>query len=519
MMDNDKPEECNVCFSNYDEELRRPRTLLCGHTFCTQCIEDTIKNFQLICPSCRAEHSATAATQFPINYGMEAFIKKFKSMQVTSVRAPTAKPGQTRTRGISKKLRSMVQEHKNSINNLISECEEVLSQLGKYQGQVRDWKTQHHQLQDRLYDLVEQNKAVIELLEQQDTSVLNMTTEGETGKKQLQTMLECLNTVNTVKEVVTTIEEVDQYNMEAEDWIQKCQELFPDVNTVCTSVKVQETIKKALDMMITETSTTAVPIILGDCGFSIMEKVMRIVGENPLKKLTVDDLRGMSESIKRLVEAGLVLAVQQDQDDLCYSRITLQDGQLYLHALQHQPPPTHTHTIQVTEVMEALESSSTLVFIDLAWPGSLRRRLHILLDTDTMMARQFVLLCTGQHQSGSSYLNTKLLKVWNKGEPGECVMAGDYQYNNGEGGAPLLPHQRDHQYQKSGSAGSVVSQYWPWGDQSAQFCITTRDFTDGGQWPRVFGKVLRGLDVVRAVVDHSDITEVTVVDCGVVFTF
>nr|XP_053650375.1 uncharacterized protein LOC128700925 [Cherax quadricarinatus] len=533
MMDNDTPEECNVCYSNYDEELRRPRTLPCGHTFCTQCIEDTIKNVRLTCPSCRAEHSATAATQFPINYGMEAFIKKFISMQVTSVETMSAKPGEDHTRGISKKLRSMVEEHKSNINNLISECEEVLSQLGMYQGQVRDWKTQHHQLQDRLYDLVEQNKTAIKFLEQENTSVVNMTTEGEAGKKQLQTMLECLDTVNTAQEVDTAFDEADQCNLEVEDWIQKCQELFPDVNTVYTSVKVQETIKKALNMT-TETGATAVPV-LEDSGSTIMEKVELITGEISPKKLTVDDLGGMSESIKRLLEAGLVLGVLQDQDDLRYSRITLQDDQLYLHTLQHQPPPTHTHTIQVTEVMEALETSSTLVFLDLAWPGSPRRRLHIQLDTDTMMARQFVLLCTGQHQpasylntkllctgqqkqSGSSYLNTKLLWVWNKGQPGEFVGGGDYQYNNGEGGAPLLPHQLDHRYQKSGSAGAVWSRYDPCSNKSSQFCIITRDHTSGLKWSGVFGKVVSGLDVVRAAVNHSDITEVTVVDCGVVLT-
>ncbi|XP_069944257.1 uncharacterized protein [Cherax quadricarinatus] len=225
----------------------------------------------------------------------------------------------------------------------------------------------------------------------------------------------------------------------------------------------------------------------------------------------------MSDSVKRLVEAGLVLGVQQDQDDDRYSRITFQDGQLYLHVLQHQPPPTHAHTIQVSEVLEALDHSSTLVFLDLAWPGSARRRLHIQLIGDTTKIRQFVLLCTGQH-SGSSYLNTKLLQVWDKGQPGECVRGGDYQYNNGRGGAALLSHQDDHQYQKSGSAGAVGSRRW-WGShRSAQFFISTRDRTDGHQWYDVFGKVVIGLDVVRAAVNHSDITEVTVVDCGVVLT-
>ncbi|KAK8723558.1 hypothetical protein OTU49_011783 [Cherax quadricarinatus] len=530
-MDNDKPEECKVCFNNYDEELRRPHTLLCGHTFCSQCIEGTIKNAQLTCPSCRAEHSATDATQFPINYAMEAVIKKLRSIQVASVGTVSAKCGQDRTRDIRKKLQSLAQEHKSSISNLISECEEALSQLSKYQGQVRDWKIQHHQLQDRLYDLLEQNKAAVELLEQEDTSVLTMTTEGEAGKKQLQTMLETLNTVNTAQEVFTTIDEADHYNVEVEDWMKKCQELFPDVNTVYTSVKVQETIKKALDTITTETGATAATVLQGDSTTTIMEKVKIIIGESPPETLTIDHLRGMSESIKRLVEAGLVFGVQQDQDDLRYSRITLQDGQLYLHVLQHQPLPTHAHTIQVSEVLEALDHSSTLVFLDLAWPGSLARhrslaragslagsnRLHIQLSGNTTLGRQFVLLCTGQH-SGSSYLNTKLLEVENKGRPAECVYGGDYQYNNGKGGAPLLSHQDDQQYQKSVSAGAVGSPWSPGSHRSAQFYISTRDLTGSRHWCRVFGKVVKGLDVVRAAVNHSDITEVTVVDCGVVLT-
>ncbi|XP_069936277.1 peptidyl-prolyl cis-trans isomerase-like isoform X1 [Cherax quadricarinatus] len=233
----------------------------------------------------------------------------------------------------------------------------------------------------------------------------------------------------------------------------------------------------------------------------------------------------MSKAVKRLVEAGLVLGVHQNQDDLRYSRITLQDGQLYLHVLQHQPsPPTHAHTIQlvmfveVMEVMEEMELSSSRVFLDLTWPGSTRGRLHIQLNTDTSLARQFMLLCTGQHPSGSSFLNTKLLEVTKKGEPGECVRGGDYQYNNGRGGQPLLAHQRYQKYQESGSAGAVWSWSVPWRSYSAQFVISTRDRTDRDKWSNVFGEVVSGLDVVRAAVNHSDITEVTVVDCGVVLT-
>ncbi|XP_069180701.1 uncharacterized protein [Procambarus clarkii] len=576
MMDNN-PEECSVCFNNYGDTLLRPRNLPCGHTFCSQCIDNAIKNGQLNCPSCRAQHIATAATQFPISYGMEALIRKLKGMEVVPVTTVPTKPNKAPTRGISKKLRSMVEEQKSSISSLITSCEEVLSQLGEYRGQLGDWKTQHLQLQDRLYALVEQNKSAMKLLELEDTSVVDMTTQGEEGKTQLQAMLGSLDTVNTAQEVDTTIDTADECSMKVEDWLQKCQELFPDVNTVHTSVKVQETIREALEMTTTETGATADHVHLGDSDSSIMTKVQEITGEIPQKEITVrqewfhifnyyvvvvvdlilvEDLRRMREpvkslveagrvvavkslveagrvvavkrlveagrvvAVKRLVEAGRVVAVQEDQDGRRSARITLQDGQLYLHPLLRQPTPAHAHTLQESDVVGVLDPSCTLAFLDLGWAGSTRGRVTIRLTPDTPLARQFVLLCTGQR--GHTFRNTKLLWVGDKGQPGECVVGGDYESNDGQGGAPLLPDLQG-QYRQSGQAGAVwsgsVVASWcraPGGPTSAKFNITTRDRQDGHQWPYVFGDVVSGLDVVRAAVNHSDITEVTVVDCGVV---
>nr|XP_045610808.1 uncharacterized protein LOC123765991 [Procambarus clarkii] len=170
---------------------------------------------------------------------MEALIRKLKGIEVVPGETVPAKPIKTPARGISKKLRSLVQEQKSIISSLITSCEEVLSQLGEYQGQLGDWKTHHLQLQDRLYALVEQNKSAMKLLELEDTSVVDMTTQGEEGKTQLQAMLGSLDTVNTPQEVDTTIDTADECSMKVEDWLQKCQELFPDVKTVHTSVKVR----------------------------------------------------------------------------------------------------------------------------------------------------------------------------------------------------------------------------------------------------------------------------------------
>nr|XP_045595445.1 tripartite motif-containing protein 59-like [Procambarus clarkii] len=116
--EDNKPEECSVCYNDYDDNQLRPRTLPCGHTFCSQCIDNAIENGQLTCPSCRAEHAATAATQFPISYAVEAFVRKLKDIQLT----------QKKTVPVKKKLDSLVQEQKSSISSLITSCEETISQ-------------------------------------------------------------------------------------------------------------------------------------------------------------------------------------------------------------------------------------------------------------------------------------------------------------------------------------------------------------------------------------------------------
>ncbi|XP_069192277.1 uncharacterized protein [Procambarus clarkii] len=456
---------------------------------------------------------------------MEAVIRKLKGIEVVPGVPVPAKPIKTPARGISKKLRSLVQEQNIIISSLITSCEEVLSQLRKYRGQLGDWKTCHLQLQDRLYALVEQNKSAMKLLELEDTSVVDMTTQGEEGKTQLQAMLGSLNTVNTLQEVDTTIDTADECSMKVEDWLKKCQELFPDVKTVHTSVKVQETIREALEIMTTETGATADPVHLGDSASSIMNKVQEITGQIPQKQLTIEDLRRMSEpvkrlveagrvvAVKRLVEAGRVLAIQEDQYGRRSARITLQDGQLYLHPLLRQPTPAHAHTLQESEVVGVLDPSCTLAFLDLGWAGSTRGRVTIRLTPDTPLARQFVLLCTGQR--GHTYRNTKLLWLGFRGNPGQCVEGGDYESNNGWGGAPLLPDLMG-QYRESGQAGAVWARYGLGGPQSAQFGITTWEHEDGRCRLNVFGDVVSGLDVVKAAVNHRHIKEVTVVDCGVV---
>uniref|UniRef100_A0A0P4WJX0 PPIase cyclophilin-type domain-containing protein n=1 Tax=Scylla olivacea TaxID=85551 RepID=A0A0P4WJX0_SCYOL len=171
----------------------------------------------------------------------------------------------------------------------------------------------------------------------------------------------------------------------------------------------------------------------------------------------------------------------------------------------------HQLSTQMKELVPACPPC--LVFMDLAWPGSARRRVLIHLTHDTPRGQQFLLLCTGQQ--GPSYANTRLFKLVKEGRPGERVWGGDYEYNNGMGGAALLPDLDKGEYGKSTKAGGL---WWWWGRgpaRGAQFTITINDCPKGVERP-VFGEVVEGLDSVEAAARHRPITEVTVVECGVV---
>ena len=100
------------------------------------------------------------------------------------------------------------------------------------------------------------------------------------------------------------------------------------------------------------------------------------------------------------------------------------------------------------------------------------------------------------------------------------MRGGDYETGDGRGGAARLPHlgQRDD---NSGRAGAVW--WWVLWDNhacGAQFAITTRDCRPGygGGVDGVFGEVVVGLQVVKEAARHRPITEVTVVQCGVLLS-
>ncbi|XP_050731553.1 uncharacterized protein LOC127006090 isoform X2 [Eriocheir sinensis] len=530
----DNPEECPVCLTGFDDLIQRPRTLPCGHTVCTLCIDKLKEQGRATCPECRVNHAVPEGGQFPVCYIVEAFIRKMRDGKAAAASPPPSArkgkgsagaAGKKEATGLSKKMRSFLQEQEATVVAAITACQEAQSQLDQYEATLTGWVERQQQLENSLQGLVDQSRSTRELVQQETFCVAAKKEETKKSEQELQALRKTLRTPATEQEAFKVVSAVFRCTSEAEQVLEECRQCFPDSGILTTAMKVREASSAALkaaqavqedpETVSTEEtrpqsdpeepSSQSDPEELSsqsDPDLTIMEKVKFIL-EPTLK---VEDLRSLTQHVRTLLQAGRVFAVHQVEGQRRHARISLEAGRPCLHALKEHPLPRGAATLQVSQVVPP--SLPCTVFLDLSWLGCAPRRVHIHLSPDTPRGQQFILLCTGQR--GPSYCGSRLFSVRNKGRPGEGVEGGDYKSNDGKGDCVLLPGLDKSEYRSSGRAGVV------WGYRGGLFGITTRDCQDGGVRSHVFGEVVEGLHVVAEAAQHSDIKEVTVMDCGVV---
>lgn len=153
--------------------------------------------------------------------------------------------------------------------------------------------------------------------------------------------------------------------------------------------------------------------------------------------------------------------------------------------------------MQHSTVIEALGPSHGMVFLDLLWLGTVQGRVHIQLDLNLPVAKEFYLLCAGE--KGEYLKDSRFQDVGKRGLPGEYVrwnLKGKF-------------------FEGAGVTSDRAGAVWLWSARGgSHVSITTRD---GEFYPRVFGKVVSGLDVVQIAANLGN-TQVIVGDLGIVLT-
>lgn len=242
----DNPQECNICFTAFDDSEHRPRTLPCGHTYCSPCIGGLIEDGLLCCPSCRAHHPGNQVSQFPISYTIEAFIKKIKTVGAQQSRSPkkgapssSRAAGSSTQRGVKRKLELLLEEEKSTIANMSALWKDVDSQLDEYIEQLNKWELQHNTYVGVLSKLEKQQSNAITLLRKEKVRVQDIKKDGKEEIKQLENVQKMINVVKKPQEYITTIELADNCSESIEVWHRTCQKNFPNVETVTFTMKVR----------------------------------------------------------------------------------------------------------------------------------------------------------------------------------------------------------------------------------------------------------------------------------------
>ncbi|KAG0716481.1 hypothetical protein GWK47_009606 [Chionoecetes opilio] len=154
------------------------------------------------------------------------------------------RPGQ---QGLSKRVRSLLEEQEAKILAAIHNCQKVKAQLNQYETTVRDWGREQQDLEDGLQSLVDQCKDARMLARQEELSASDKRQQVDQGEHQLYTVLQAVRRAASGMEAYKTIEDSDHVMEEETQREEECLAMFPDVHTVTTLNKATEMSQAALE--------------------------------------------------------------------------------------------------------------------------------------------------------------------------------------------------------------------------------------------------------------------------------
>uniref|UniRef100_A0A914UME8 RING-type domain-containing protein n=1 Tax=Plectus sambesii TaxID=2011161 RepID=A0A914UME8_9BILA len=83
--------ECTICWGPYNSDSKCPRSIQCGHTFCTECIDQLIESQRnkFSCPKCRKEFNISSSNDLAKNFGLLEALTQITSATENAMEAST----------------------------------------------------------------------------------------------------------------------------------------------------------------------------------------------------------------------------------------------------------------------------------------------------------------------------------------------------------------------------------------------------------------------------------------------
>lgn len=228
-------QECPVCMTGYDETVRRPRSMPCGHTVCTTCIDGIIAKGHATCPTCRISNTVPKGGQFPVNYVVEDLLGRLKDSPSSSPSAAAAASGcQLEPPFHSGKISSLLQQQEAKVLTALSTCQEAQAQVGKFQTTLEDWCQQQQQLEDILQTVIDESRGARVLVKQNVLKVAAKNDVVKTGEQKLKAALEALQKINSPQAAYLAIDNADKCTDKEEQNTKESRGMLLEVANVTT---------------------------------------------------------------------------------------------------------------------------------------------------------------------------------------------------------------------------------------------------------------------------------------------
>ena len=279
--------ECGVCFHVYDEDNRRPRSLGCGHSFCTVCTGEMITQKGLACPTCRTVHEVTQIAQVPVNYSLMEILKllelsdenleqrpkeEAEHFPPPSAPSPENLPGDSceehnlswqyrcipcnqwmcrdclvmehldrGCRVISSKqaLEEMMEQSKSEAKSRLTYYESRLTRMRQYDSEL-EMHLQKHESQLRgLVMMTERQHRFVKLIQEERERVGRAIRDGKEAKRVLEVSINRSSEARTQEELTHALTNTQNCDAKLQEWVSDCLLEFNTSGRKNRSIKVR----------------------------------------------------------------------------------------------------------------------------------------------------------------------------------------------------------------------------------------------------------------------------------------
>ncbi|XP_066940153.1 uncharacterized protein [Macrobrachium rosenbergii] len=496
---------CCVCDVNYSDD-RIPRSLKCGHSLCSPCV-DALIPISKTCPECRTNFSEKNSSELPVNHSVLRLSRLLATRRGDAQVLPTLKFPLTVPLSVPQQNEGECPRHGCPLffvcfSCAVLVCRECLS-------------VDHPDPPSGCCFLLAIDEAVSRIKDSHNTILKKYLRVAVEGKRELETVLQVLDLALKYFEISRAVQPGGENSENLEEFGNQKETIQTRLARITELLKslrgIKDNIRKA-------TSPQDVLMLMKESGFH-QNAFELFVEEDRQKKChdTTNIIFSVKKDLKGLLTGEKPVYAAAEEGSLSrWAPLASRNGRIHLYSLRDSSPPEDGVEIPYDLMRELVPKASPSVFLKTELGGKTKGYVYVRMFGDTPRSRQTTFLCSGE--KGPSYRNTRFYGKITGYADSEILQGGDYENDDGTGGRSIVegivsgdPYR--HDIEAGLFTGFPEREPWRLGGFGI-YLNEVRAVKDAC----AHGVVEEGLDVLKKAADVVSVRDVMVVDCGLVIT-